>query len=187
MLCFRVSPSLPSEALWQWRSGGRRRRDAVSVRGEADKHHKALWWWSECECRSHTFKKSWCSLSLRKSHTSRTQGQIVTTSIHIHTQTHARTHTNASAHDVTYCILNLAHSQTEWAAGGAKVAAAECRVNNPASSAPSNSCFYIWSSTLIWNIKDWHNHYRAIFTRSGNNSVHGTTIHFSVDGAKTML
>lgn len=72
VLCFSASraakkkkpSSLPSAR--HFGSGAvecRRRRDAVGVRGEADKHHKALWWWSERECRSHTFNKGWCSLS----------------------------------------------------------------------------------------------------------------------------
>lgn len=105
--CETVSPL--SEAFWQRSSGGRRRRDAVGVRGEADKHHKALWWWSECECRSHTFNKR-LVLSHTNSYTPHRQETDMTTSMQIHKHTHAHAHSNK--HQKTDCILNPAEPPT---------------------------------------------------------------------------
>lgn len=84
--CLCVAP------FWQWSAGDGKRRDAAGVRGEADKHHIALWWWSECECRSHTFKKNWCSLFQKnrttRKHTYIQEQQVWTTSTHMDTYTH---------------------------------------------------------------------------------------------------
>lgn len=87
-------PSSLSEAVWQRSGGGRRRRDAVGVRGEADKHHKALWWWSERECRSHTFNKR-LVLALTNSYTPHTD------------ETHTHTHIEKQS-----CIPNPAEPPT---------------------------------------------------------------------------
>lgn len=96
--CGSVSPL--SEARWRRSSRGRRGRDAVGVRGEADKHHKALRWWSECECRSHTFNKGWCSLS--QTHTHHTYSDTHVTTLKPQTYTHCTC--GRDAHQKTDCI-----------------------------------------------------------------------------------
>lgn len=145
-----------SEAFWQRSSGGRRRRDAVGVRGEADKHHKALWWWSECECRSHTFNKR-LVLSLTNSYTPHTRETDPTTSMQIHKHMSTNTHTLWYTAK-TDCILNPAEPPTFTNKNGQLkeqrllLLNAVCTIQPPQLSL--TGAFYIQSSMLIWNIKD---------------------------------
>ncbi len=90
----------------------------------------------------------------------------------------------------TDCILNPAEPPTFANKNGQLeeqrllLLNAVCTIQPPQLSL--TGAFYIQSSMLIWNIKDWRSYYQAVFTHCGNNNVHGTTIRFSVDGNITV-
>lgn len=160
VLCFTgsraVKLSSPQRGIWQRSSGGRRRRDTVGVRGEADKHHKALWWWSECECRSHTFNKGWCSLSQKK------KKKIIHTTHYTTFNPNTKTSMHTHAHTVTYTKDKL-HLKSSWTSyihkqNGQREEQRLLLQNAVCTSQPPQLsltvAFYIQSSTLIWNIKD---------------------------------